>query len=49
MERIEIIEIIEEIVKTYIDISHGYLLSTERGQVVDFLNELKHNELEENK
>jgi hypothetical protein len=45
MEKIEIIEIIEEIIKTYINISHGYLMSTERGQVIDFINELKNTEI----
>ena len=45
MEKIEIIEIIEEIIKTYINISHGYLMSTERGQVIDFINELKNIEI----
>ena len=45
MEQIEILEIIEEIVRTYIDISHGYLLSTERGQILDFLDEIKNKEI----
>ena len=45
MEQIEILEIIEEIVITYIDISHCCLLSTERRQILDFLDELKNKEI----
>jgi len=44
MDNKEALEIIEDIVTTYIDISHHYLTSTEKNTILDLINDLMYEE-----